>query len=47
MLQDKDIRRSKEELSPYWIEDRDHLFCILEVQETFTDYTCSEKFLPG
>ena len=34
-LQDKDYGRSKEELCPTWIKDRDHLFLILEVKETY------------
>ena len=33
-LEDKDYSRSKEELHPAWIKDRDHLFLILEVKET-------------
>ena len=42
-LEDKDYGRSKEELHPAWIKDRDHLFLILEVKET----THSWKGTPG
>lgn len=36
-LEDTASARSKEGLRPAWIEDRDHLFLILEVKETPLD----------
>ena len=42
-----DNDRSKEELSPAWIEDKETTYFLFSGQGDLPDYTCTEKLLRG